>query len=84
MSAFGHDVAWMEAGGFGLEAAERTEYQSLCKSKLLFLGEQSGVGLGWALGTWRCNWYEMGWGILWGTEFLLVGKDWSGRRREGS
>uniref|UniRef100_A0A2R9APC1 RAB41, member RAS onco family n=1 Tax=Pan paniscus TaxID=9597 RepID=A0A2R9APC1_PANPA len=41
MSAFGHDEAWMEAGGFGLEAAERSEYQSLCKSKLLFLGEQS-------------------------------------------
>uniref|UniRef100_A0A2K5ZJ58 RAB41, member RAS onco family n=1 Tax=Mandrillus leucophaeus TaxID=9568 RepID=A0A2K5ZJ58_MANLE len=40
MSAFGHDKAWMEAGGFGLEAAERTEYQSLC-SKLLLLGEPS-------------------------------------------
>ncbi|XP_032613015.1 ras-related protein Rab-41 isoform X2 [Hylobates moloch] len=42
MSAFGHDEAWMEAGGFDLEAAERTEYQSLWKSKLLFLGEQNG------------------------------------------
>uniref|UniRef100_A0A2K6SKV6 RAB41, member RAS onco family n=1 Tax=Saimiri boliviensis boliviensis TaxID=39432 RepID=A0A2K6SKV6_SAIBB len=42
MSAFGHGKAWMEeARDFGLKAAEGPEYQSLCKAKLVFLGEQS-------------------------------------------
>uniref|UniRef100_A0A2K5PTV2 RAB41, member RAS oncogene family n=2 Tax=Cebus imitator TaxID=2715852 RepID=A0A2K5PTV2_CEBIM len=41
MSAFGHREGWLEAGDFGLKAAEGLEYQSLCKAKLVFLGEPS-------------------------------------------
>ncbi|XP_064224991.1 ras-related protein Rab-41-like isoform X1 [Aotus nancymaae] len=41
MSAFGHREAWMEAGDLGLRAAKGPQYQTLCKAKLVFLGEPS-------------------------------------------
>ncbi|XP_014650358.1 PREDICTED: ras-related protein Rab-41, partial [Ceratotherium simum simum] len=55
--------------GNPLETVERPKYQSPHKSKAVFLGEQSGGGLGWALGVGICDSMEWSGGGSLGNQF---------------